>query len=389
MTEATTTLAEPPRFLSATSYPYCATIGFEPWGGLQVDAGKIYGDQGDGCNGFAVYDIASNSWSELPVVPAGEGEEEGPVAGSAFDPVSQSFFAYGDYEGHSLYRYSVTEHKWTLYTLPFAVNDGGLVYVSEPGRRGIYAIQGQEGTEFIRYTTPEPSSDLSLETSATPGSAVVGQDVTYTLTVSNHGPYATSGVSTTTTLPAGVTLVSTASSQGSCSGTTTILCSLGSLGDGETATVTIVVDPSASGAATVSSSVSSESPDPVPANNSSSATATIARAGAPTPATVPAPTLCYSARSETVHWRLPAHVGQASATVTVNGTLVARLSSGARSATVSMARMHGGTVTVTVTALSHTGARYQTVRVFHPCTSKHLKRSPGSLYLHAARSHRR
>jgi hypothetical protein len=153
-TEVTTTLAEAPTFA-----PVGCGEGFEAWGGLQPYKGKIYGTQGDGCRGFAVYDIESNTWTELPETPLAEGEGEGPVAGSALDPVSETYFAYGGYEGDSLFEYDIPTNSWTIFTLPFAVNDGGLAYVALSGLRGIYAIQGQSGSEFVRYVTPEPVSE--------------------------------------------------------------------------------------------------------------------------------------------------------------------------------------------------------------------------------------
>ncbi len=147
-TEKITTLANAPTFPAAG----CG-VGFEQWGGLQSYNGKIYGDQGDGCRGFASYDIAEDSWSELQETPLEDGATEGPVAGSALDPVSGTFFAYGGYEGDVLFQYDIAAATWSTYTLPFNVNDGGLVHVDLAGHSGIYAIQGQEGNEFVRFVT--------------------------------------------------------------------------------------------------------------------------------------------------------------------------------------------------------------------------------------------
>jgi hypothetical protein len=154
-TEVTTTLAAPPTPFASASVG-CSSRNFEPWGGLQYYQGKLYGSQGNGCNGFASYDIAANTWTELPPAP------EGMVAGSALDPTTGTFYAYGSYGGDSLYQYGIGAESWSTFALPFNVDDGGLVYVSLPGTRGIYAIQGQIGNQFVRYVTVEPSADLAV-----------------------------------------------------------------------------------------------------------------------------------------------------------------------------------------------------------------------------------
>lgn len=151
VTEITTPLAEPPAFVS--DRPECEE-GFEPWGGLQVVGGEIYGHQGNGCIGFAVYDIGLDEWFELPY-PAELGEE-GPVLGSAFDPVTNTYFTYGPYEGTTLYRYDLEGESWSTTTLPFEVDDGGMAYVALSGFEGVYMIQGESGTEFTRYGEPRP-----------------------------------------------------------------------------------------------------------------------------------------------------------------------------------------------------------------------------------------
>src|SRR5262249_58688542 len=69
-----------------------------------------------------------------------------------------------------------------------------------------------------------------------------GGNITYSITASHTGNTAATGVTVTDTLPAGTTFVSSTASQGSCAGTATVTCSLGTLGAGSTsATVTIVV----------------------------------------------------------------------------------------------------------------------------------------------------
>jgi uncharacterized repeat protein (TIGR01451 family) len=113
-------------------------------------------------------------------------------------------------------------------------------------------------------------ADLSITKSGAPDPALVGGTLTYTLSVTNHGPSTATGVTVNDPLPAGVSLVSATPSQGSCSGTVT--CALGTLTNGASATVTIVVHPTAKGTITNTASVSANEPDPNPANNSATAT---------------------------------------------------------------------------------------------------------------------
>lgn len=147
VTENTTPLAEPPEF------EICGP-GFERWGGLQVVGDEIYGHQGNGCTGFAVYDIVLDEWFELPYPT--EVEQEGPVLGSAFDPVTNTYLTYGPYEGTTLYKYDIGNESWSTATLPFEVEDGGMAYVALPGYEGVYMIQGEGGTGFTRYGEPRP-----------------------------------------------------------------------------------------------------------------------------------------------------------------------------------------------------------------------------------------
>jgi len=102
-----------------------------------------------------------------------------------------------------------------------------------------------------------------------PGGAVpLGSNLTYTITVTNNGPTAATGVNLTDTLAAGLVLVSATPSQGSCSGTGPINCPLGNLAGGASATVTVVVSAAASGSYTNTASVTATQPDLNTGNNS-------------------------------------------------------------------------------------------------------------------------
>src|SRR6185437_8610725 len=88
------------------------------------------------------------------------------------------------------------------------------------------------------FSVVSPSStDLVVTKTASPNPGQVGVPLSYRITSTNTGPAVATNVSVTDTLPAGLTFVSATTSQGSCSGTATVICNLGSLADLGSATI--------------------------------------------------------------------------------------------------------------------------------------------------------
>ena len=139
---------------------------------------------------------------------------------------------------------------------------------------------GNNTSEFSLCDQVDPTAgtaNLSITKTDSPDPVTVGSQLTYAISVTNAGPDAASNVVVTDTLPPTLTLVST--STGSCSGTTTITCTLGSLASGSQITVSIVVTPTAAGDITNTATVSAAGTDNVPGNNSASTTTTVVGAG--------------------------------------------------------------------------------------------------------------
>ncbi|MDP9260085.1 MAG: DUF11 domain-containing protein, partial [Actinomycetota bacterium] len=125
------------------------------------------------------------------------------------------------------------------------------------------------------YNANFPSADLSLTKTDSPDPVLAGQLLTYTLTVANAGPQAATGVVLTDGLPSGPTFVSASTSQGTCSGTATISCNLGTISSGSTAAVTIKTRPAAAGSIVNQATVTASERDPNSADNTAVATTTV------------------------------------------------------------------------------------------------------------------
>ena len=119
------------------------------------------------------------------------------------------------------------------------------------------------------------SADLSITKADAPDPVTVGSELTYTLTVNNAGPDSAADVTATDALPATVAFVSAVPSQGTCAGTATVSCSLGTINAGGSATVTIKVTPTSDADLSNTASVSSTTSDSNSTNNSDTELTTV------------------------------------------------------------------------------------------------------------------
>lgn len=125
-------------------------------------------------------------------------------------------------------------------------------------------------TSSVITTIGAPSADMSI-TKTGPAKAFRGQNIVYTVTVTNNGPTSATGVSVTDTTPAGLSFVS---NTGAC--TTAYPCTLGTLASGAARTITSTYSIPAgyAGAEPIvnTATVTATTTDPTPGNNSATAT---------------------------------------------------------------------------------------------------------------------
>jgi uncharacterized repeat protein (TIGR01451 family) len=128
-------------------------------------------------------------------------------------------------------------------------------------------------------TAAPGDADLSITKTDSPDPVLQGNNLTYTITVTNNGPLGATNVVVTDNLPASpdIDFVSATSPSGMCDRTgNTVMCNLGTVANGGTAIVTIVVKTRKSG--TLSNTATVASPeDNTPANDSATATTTVTK----------------------------------------------------------------------------------------------------------------
>lgn len=134
---------------------------------------------------------------------------------------------------------------------------------------------------------PLATADLAVAQSASAASGVVGNSLTYTITVTNSGPDPATGVVVRDRLAgAKATIASANPSKGEpCSlGTTsrTLRCVVGPLAAGESTQVTAVVNLVGPGTLTVTADVSGRTPDPTSADETSVITTNVVETTPPT-----------------------------------------------------------------------------------------------------------
>lgn len=120
--------------------------------------------------------------------------------------------------------------------------------------------QADEATQVTANTdtTVNPQVDLAITKSDSIDPAIRGNQLTYTLVVTNNGPSGATNVEAVDTLPAGVTYVSSTTTAGSVAapvgGSSDVVATIGALASGASETVTITVSVDDAAAASISNS---------------------------------------------------------------------------------------------------------------------------------------
>jgi uncharacterized repeat protein (TIGR01451 family) len=106
-------------------------------------------------------------------------------------------------------------------------------------------------TASTMTTIQNPSADLTVTLSGSPQPALVGSNIVYSITITNHGPDTAPAVVLTNLLPAKVTFNSVTTAQGDCTLVDGVLvCEFGRVATGEEVAVSVTVTPILDGAIT-------------------------------------------------------------------------------------------------------------------------------------------
>lgn len=126
------------------------------------------------------------------------------------------------------------------------------------------------------------SADLAINMTGPSSHVAPGETFSYNIIVQNGGPSAAVDVVVSDELPAGMSLVSTSTSLGSCSGTTTVTCNLGGMGAGADASIILsVTAASTEGSYSNTASVTSTIADGDASNNATTVIVMVAATNTP------------------------------------------------------------------------------------------------------------
>jgi uncharacterized repeat protein (TIGR01451 family) len=151
---------------------------------------------------------------------------------------------------------------------------GNTVSPTQDVQSFLYPLDNTPSMDFV-----VPAADLAITKTDSPDPVKGGQNLTYTIVVTNNGPSTATGVTMTDQLPKNAGYASATTTKGSCTAKPSralVTCALGDMASGTSATVTIVVKSPTKGTITNTASVTATSPpDPNPSNNTATATTVV------------------------------------------------------------------------------------------------------------------
>lgn len=225
-------------------------------------AGRVCVDvDNDGC------DVGEAGIAGVSVTITGVAADGTPVSRTTTTQADGSY-AFTQLPTPNAQGYTVTETQPAGYastaTNTTAGSAGGSV-----ANDAISAIPLPGGTSATGYNFGELRADLSLTKTVTPTRLNIGQNVTFTITLTNGGPTLATGVAVRDQLPAGFLFVSANATVGTYSSATG-LWTLGTVANAQVATLTIIATAQPTGPYTNTAEVSASGvpdPDSTPGNN--------------------------------------------------------------------------------------------------------------------------
>ncbi|HVN76621.1 MAG TPA: DUF11 domain-containing protein [Thermoanaerobaculaceae bacterium] len=237
---------------------------------------------------------------------------------------------------------------------------------SAPGYDLAFKLIGQVGDAELAITKTASVSSVTGPIAGPP--YWPGAPFTYTLSVTNNGPYLATGVVVTD--PIDPQLGYQSNSCGATFAANTLTWTVGSLANGANAPCTVTISPlaGASGSIGNTATVAGDQPDPTPGNNASTATIVFTNSGTPVDLQVTKSASVASPvqRNQQFTYALTAHNNDASNAavgVTVSDPLDAQLSYVSTGACTGSHAFAAGTYTWTVGSLAASGTQTCTFTV--------------------------
>jgi uncharacterized repeat protein (TIGR01451 family) len=162
----------------------------------------------------------------------------------------------------------ISQTETISVTVPASVTGGGVDTATIT-----FTSQGdntQSDSTVLTTTAIAVDADLEVSISASPDPVIIGDNLTYTIVITNHGPADATNVVLTDNLPSGVAYVSDDSGCSYATGVAT--CNLGGIANDASKTVQIVVNVIAIGTLENTATATADQPDPGPGNNSDTTT---------------------------------------------------------------------------------------------------------------------
>lgn len=173
---------------------------------------------------------------------------------------------------------TITAGTFKQYTVTVAVAPSTTGMLTNQASVVSSRLDGNPSNNTASATSTVTSeADISIAIADAPDPVVAGTNLSYTITVSNGGPSNSAAITVTNTLPAGVTLMTSAGCVEDPNGVPT--CNLDPIAAGASAQfiLTVTVDPSVAGGSVLSNqaAAASATTDPNPSNNTATEETTV------------------------------------------------------------------------------------------------------------------